>query len=162
MKVTAIQPTETNIYVNQFLSSEQSKLLVSYISKDVKWDKEDGVKSKTYSKYPKFGSISQVQEFPLWANMVAKKLYYEKMVDFFPSEVIVIEQDYNSKTELGSIINNITNASEKSAMIILETFSDMGKSSIQPGTLMLSNYIIENKRTPRRQGKMMAILFKKN
>ena len=162
MKAITIQPTETNVCVNHFLSSEQTKLLVNYILKDVQWDKEDGVKTKTYSKYPKFGSINKIQEFPLWANMVAKKLYYEKMVDFFPSEVIVIEQDSSVEIGLGNIIKNITNASEKSVMIVLETFSDMSKSTIQPGTLMVPNYILDDTKTTKRHGTMMVILFKKN
>ena len=162
MRFITEQPTKTKNCVSQFLSSAQAKLLVNYITKEVKWNKQGGVKTQTYSKNQKFGSSYKAQEFPLWANMVAKKLYYEKMVDFFPGEVTVIEQDYNSKIELGSILNDLSSIAEKSVVVVLKTFSGLGNPKIQPGSLMAPEFLVKTNKTDARRGKMMAVLFKKN
>ena len=162
MRLATEQLIKTNNCINQFLSEEQTKLLVNYISKEAKWNKQDGIKIQTYSKTRKFGSIDKMEEFPLWANMVAKKLYYEKAVDFFPDEVTVIEQDHNSQIELSSIISDMASVIEKYVVVVLETFSDMHNSLIQPGSVVLSGTHIKTSNGAGRQGKMMALLFKKN
>src|ERR1035437_55910 len=98
------QTPESKDCVSQFLSTDQAKLLANHITKETKWNECDGVKSQTYSTCQKFGS-PKAPEFPLWANMVAKKLYYEKAVDFVPNEVTVVEQDCHSQAGVSAIIN---------------------------------------------------------
>lgn len=162
MRLATEQLVKTNNCISQFLSEDQTKLLVNYISKDAKWNNQDGIKMQTYSKTQKFGSIEKLQEFPLWANMVAKKLYYEKAVDFFPDEVTVLQQDHTSKIELGNIISDMANVIGKYVVVVLETFSDMNNSTIQPGSIVLSDVYIKTNKTAGRRGKMMALLFKKH
>ena len=143
--------------ISQFLSTGQAKLLAEHISKETKWNERDGVKTQTYSKYQKFGS-SKPLEFPLWANMVAKKLYYEKAVDFVPNEVTVVEQDCHSQAGMSAIIDKLSEVQGKAVAVVLEIFT-----GIKPGSLVTSeSYASDKNKKFTDGGRMMAILFMKN
>ncbi|MDP2692807.1 MAG: hypothetical protein Q8O88_04175 [bacterium] len=151
------QTPEPKECISQFLSTDQAKLLAEHISKETKWDENDGVKTQTYSKYQKFGS-SKPLEFPLWANMVAKKLYYEKAVDFVPDEVTIVEQDCHSDKGMNAILNKLSEVPGKAVAVVLEILS-----GIKPGSLVTSeSYVSDKNKKFTDGGRMMAILFMKN
>ena len=144
------QKHETKNYIKQFLCPEQTKLLSYYINKEVKWE-DDKNKIQTYSKYSKFGcSINNTYEFPLWAVMVSKKLYYEKAIDFVPDEVTVFEQTNDTICDIKSIINE---AKSNSVVIILEVSNS---SLVSPGNLIVPSFFID-----KCEDKVKALLFKK-
>ena len=151
------QVPEPKECVSQFLSTDQAKLLAEHITKETKWDECDGIKTQTYSKYQKFGSPKQL-EFPLWANMVSKKLYYEKAVDFVPNEVTIVEQDCHSEKGMNAILNKLSEVPGKAIAVVLEILS-----GIKPGSLVTSeSYASEKSKKFTEGGRMMAILFLKN
>lgn len=147
--------------ISQFLSTDQAKLLAEHISKETKWNTCEGLKTQTYSKYQKFGSSIQSLEFPLWADMVAKKLYYEKAVDFVPNEVTIVEQECHSQEGTSAIVNKLSEVPGKAVAVVLEIVSNMKNSIIKPGSLVTSGaYTADSNYNDG--GRMMAILFVKN
>ena len=137
---------------NQFLSTDQARLLAEHISKETKWDERDGIKTQTYSKRQKFG---HPVDFPLWASMVAKKLYYEKAVDFIPNEVTVVEQDCHSIEGVNTILNKLSEVPGKAVAVVLEMFS-----GIKPGSIVTNNSYTNNDCVDG--GRMMTVMFAKN